>query len=234
MRISTTARCAGRRHGGKRILGGAVGIVASVALALAVAAPAWATVSATATLAPIGSGSYLVTVTNTGSEAITGFVVIPTGFIATNIVPSPTCQSVSSIVIRWITCTVTVAPAASTQMCYTGDALAGFVPGALWRVEDGTEGYVKTSPSPAVASCPLPGFIAGSGITVGGIAPGSSGTPALSGALVKKSTQSWSHALCKRTYKGWIKKHHHATRSQKKAEAKKLHKTHGCPLSILK
>ena len=143
------ARRAGSRLGGKRGLGRTVGVVASVALALAVAAPAWATVSATATLAPVGSASYLVTVTNTGSEAITGFSVYPTGFTVTNIVPSPACQYQGSAVIRWITCSLTVAPAASTEMCYTGYARGGSVPGTLWGGVEG--GYTNMSPSPAGA-----------------------------------------------------------------------------------
>ncbi len=43
-----------------------------------------------------------------------------------------------------------------------------------------------------------------------------------------KGSHTWSHALCESTYNAWAKQHHHATRSQKKAEANMLHKTHGC------
>jgi hypothetical protein len=243
----STARRAGRRLGGKRGLARIAGVFAFVSLALAVAAPAWATVSATATLAPVGSGSYLVTVTNTGSETITGFLVIPKGLVVTSIVPSPACQY-NGTALRWISCGITIAPAASTQMCYTGYGLAESAP--LWRVEGGTAfGYSSMTPSPAVPSCPLPGFTAWSGgIPETTITPGSSSTPGSSGTAGSSSTpgstgipvtsakraRPWSHAQCKGTYNAWIKKHHHVTRSQRKAEADKLHKAHGCLLSILK
>jgi streptogramin lyase len=44
----------------------------------------------------------------------------------------------------------------------------------------------------------------------------------------------WTQTQCKSTYEAWTKTHHHAARSQRKVEANKLHKLHGCPLSILK
>ncbi len=237
---SSTARCAGGRHAGKRRLGRTVGVMASLALWLAVAAPAWATAGATATLAPIGSGSYLLTVTNTGSETIPGFVVIPIDFIVTDAVPSPACQLENSLV-RSIACRTPVAPGASTQVCYTGQVL-GESPGATGLIDSSGNVIILVSPSPAVASCPLPGFTPGSGSTSGTTiapvsisTPRSSLTPAPSTRVTSsKGAHSWSHVRCKSAYKLWTKKHHHATRSQKKAEASKLHKTHGCPLSTLK
>jgi hypothetical protein len=218
-----TARRAGRRLGGKRKLVRTVGAVASVALALTVTSPAWASLSATGTQAPIGSRSHLLTVTNTGSEVITSFAVeVGEGFsgVATNVVPHPACEF-GTPASSSIQCTVTIAPGAMTQMCYTGPALGelDLTPGkssgsgtwGLLRGAGGGSGFSLTiSPSPAVASCPLPNFKAGSG------------------------TRTWSHALCESTYNAWTKKNKHATRSQEKAEANKLHKTHGCPLSILK
>lgn len=218
-----TARRAGRRLGGKRKLVRAVGAVASVALALTVTSTAWASLSATGTQAPIGSGSHLLTVTNTGSEVITSFAVeVGEGFsgVATNLVPHPACEF-GTPASSSIQCTVTIAPGAMTRMCYTGPALGelDLTPGkssgsgtwGLLRGAGGGSGFGLTiSPSPAVASCPLPNFKAGSG------------------------TSTWSHALCESTYNAWTKKNKHATRSQEKAEANKLHKTHGCPLSIPK
>jgi hypothetical protein len=221
--IDTTRR-AGRGLGGKRkLLGAAVGAVASVALALIVTSPAWASLSATGTQAPIGSGSHLLTVTNTGSEAITSFAVeVGEGFsgVATNIVPHPACEfgAPSSSSIQ---CTVTIAPGSMTRMCYTGPALGelDLTPGkssgsGTWGLLDGAGGVsgfsLTISPSPAVASCPLPNFKAGS------------------------RTSTWSHTLCESAFNAWTKKNKHATSSQEKAEAHKLHKTHGCPLSVLK
>jgi|GEM_PF-3496706 len=158
-----TARSAGRTHGGKRSAWRALGGVAAVALALTVAAPAWAGYSATATLAPIGTGSYLLTVTNTGSEPIGGFIgsagETP---VPMNIVPSPACHYGNSPVVASITCTITIALGASAQMCYTGNALVEELPGDALILEP-QAGAVTLTTSPAVASCPLPGFKATSG-----------------------------------------------------------------------
>jgi hypothetical protein len=211
MSISTLRR-AGRRRDGARKLAGAAGVLASFALTLALATPAWATASATGTLAPIGSGSYLLTVTNTGPEAITSFAVSAREpSVPTNIVPRPACFG-NDPTSSSIKCNLTIAPGAMTQMCYTGQALTEPVQGSFGLVwgPGGTGSFaLDISPSPAVSSCPLPGFTAGSGAS-------------------GKGTRPWSHALCESTYNAWTKKHHHATRSQKKAEANMLHKTHGC------
>jgi hypothetical protein len=205
------------------MLVGTVGVVASVALALIVTSPAWASLSATGMQAPIGSGSHLLTVTNTGSEAITSFSVeVGESFsgVATNVVPHPACEF-GTPASSSIQCTITIAPGAMTRMCYTGPALGelDLTPGqssgsGTWGLLHGASGVsgfsLTISPSPAVASCPLPNFKAGSG------------------------TSTWSHALCESTFNAWTKKNKHATRSQEKAEAHKLHKMHGCPLSIPK
>lgn len=217
-----TARRAGRRLAEKRGLASTVGVVACAALALTVPAPAWASLSATGTLAPIGSGSHLLTVTNTGSEAMASFAVSvgeKEADVATNIVPRPACEF-GVPTTNAIQCTVAIAPGAKTQMCYTGPALGELVltPGEIgvgdsgtWGLIDGSVGSssfsMTISPSPAVASCPLPGFKAGA------------------------RTSTWSHALCKSTYSAWTKKHKHATPSQKKTEVNELHKTHDCPRS---
>jgi PASTA domain len=149
---------------------GAIGAMAAVALALTVAAPASASLTATATLAPIGTGSYVLTVTNTSPETITDFVV-DSGeeSPATNVVPSPAC-GVSTVPFGpgSILCKIAIAPGASGAMCYTGHALLPLFPGESVLVESaGTKGHIAFSTSPAVGSCPLPGFKGGSSGTGG-------------------------------------------------------------------
>jgi hypothetical protein len=151
------ARSTGRRRG--RIAG--VVAAGAAVLSLAIAAPAWAAPEATATVAPIGTGgSYLVTLKNTGSEAITNFYVETGEPLATNVVPSPACMAGNSPATGSIACNATVAPGVSAQMCYTGNALLEVLPGASMLVTfaGGTSAFIAVSPSPAVASCPLPGF----------------------------------------------------------------------------
>lgn len=208
---------AGRRPDWTRGLVRAGGGLASVAVTLVLATPAWATASATGMLAPIGSGSYLLTVTNTGSEAITSFAVSAREpSIPTNITPRPACFGYDPTSSS-IKCNVTIAPGAMTQVCYTGEALVEPVKGSfgiVWGAGSSTGSFAfDVSPSPAVASCPLPGFNTGS-------------------RRSGKGSHTWSHALCESTYNAWAKKHHHVTRSQKQAEANMLHKKHGCSLPI--
>jgi hypothetical protein len=158
-----TAGSAGRTWGGKRRTSRALGGVAAVVLALTLAAPALASYSATATVAPIGTGSYLVTVTNTGSETITGFIGSAGETPApTNIVPTPACHFGNTPVVASITCTIAIAPGASAQMCYTGNALVEELPGAALILQP-QAGSVTLTTSPAVTSCPLAGFKAASG-----------------------------------------------------------------------
>jgi PASTA domain len=168
---SSTTRSAGRTFGGQRgrrwILGG----VAASVLALTAAAPAWAGPSATATLAPIGTGSYLLTVTNTGSEPLTGFFAgAGNEPPATNVVPSPACSYGNTPAVGTITCTIAIAPGASAQMCYTGKALAEELPGDALILQPEV-GPVTLTTAAAVASCPLPGFKATSGGTAKCVVP---------------------------------------------------------------
>jgi hypothetical protein len=106
---------------------------------------------------------------------------------------------------------------------------------------------LQASTSPVAPPCPFPPSGAGSGSTSGasGIpgsgntsgtsaTPGSGGGGGSSGARGSKGAYSWSRSRCKGSYKAWTKTHRRATGLQKKAEASKLHKAHGCPLSILK
>ncbi len=154
----------GRRPDWTRGLAGAAGALVSIAVTLALATPAWATASATGTLAPIGSGSYLLTVTNTGSEAITSFAVSAREpSIPTNITPSPACFG-NDPTGSSIKCNVTIAPGAMTKVCYTGEALVEPVQGSFGIVwgAGGSSFDLEISSSPAVSACPLPGFTAGS------------------------------------------------------------------------
>jgi hypothetical protein len=133
------------------------GVVAAVVLALTVAVSASAYTTGTATLAPVGAGSYELTVTNTGTETITSFLVVGGhGYpIPTNIVPSPACGSdEGGYTPGSILCRIAIAPGASTQMCYTG--------GASPEVDLDTVEIVKVAAAPAVGSCALAGFSLGS------------------------------------------------------------------------
>jgi hypothetical protein len=134
-----------------------VGLVATVvaALTLTVAAPAWAEETGTASVAPIGSGgSYVVTLKNTGTETINEFFFSTGENLATNVVPSPACSAGSSPIVYSITCHSTIGPGASTQMCYTGHELAESA-GISVLLGNGS---ASSSHSPAVSSCPVPGF----------------------------------------------------------------------------
>jgi hypothetical protein len=239
-----------------------VAVAACAAFALLCPAPALGTVSGAATLAPIvGSNSYLLTVTNTGSEPIAGFTVIPTAFGVASVVPVPGCQIQRWLVVQ-IACAVAVAPATSAQLCYSGQP-GGGTPGATWAPWIGSVGFVTGDSStvglvPAVASCPLANLAAESGVPSSGSssgpsAPQAASTPApastpgsggvhrshKSRAKKKKKKKKgrharWSHARCKRTYTSWIKQHRHARHTRRKAEARKLHKRHDCATSLLR
>jgi hypothetical protein len=218
----------------------AVSLVAAVALALA--APAWATTSATVT--PLGPGALFLTLTNPGPETITGYLSTPPGEqYAINIATGQACQFVPFFVsLR--ACEVTVAPATSAQICFAGSAPELYPGlGMLIRPAGGLPYRITVSTSAVAPPCPFPPGVApgntsgtsgtpGSGSGSGG---GSSATPVTpTTGTHPKGAHSWSRARCKSTYKAWAKKHRRATRRQKKAEASKLHKAHGCPLSVLK
>jgi hypothetical protein len=69
------ARCIGRRISRTLALGRVLWVVCGFVLALTVAAPAWASLGAAGSYAPDGAGGYVVTLKNTGTEAITAFTV---------------------------------------------------------------------------------------------------------------------------------------------------------------
>jgi len=140
-----------------------VAAVVAVA-ALGTAASAAAAPIYTATVAPIGTGSYLLTVQNTGTEAITS-VVFSGGEKPTNITPS-SCVLGNTPLVESISCTVNVAPGAQLQVCYTGAAVEELVPGGVKLLVNSTPGPATTVA--AVSSCPLAGFKSGSSGGTGG------------------------------------------------------------------
>jgi hypothetical protein len=134
--------------------------VSALVLALTLAAPVSANASVNATVAPLGTGSYLVTLTNSGPGAISGFVLgVGEEPKATNIVPSPACSYGNTPVVGSLSCNIAVASGASAQVCYTGHAPGEFVPGDGVLLLSG--GFGTLSTAPAVTSCPLAGFNAG-------------------------------------------------------------------------
>jgi hypothetical protein len=171
---SETARRGGHRLQTHR-LGGAIGVLAAVALALTAATPASALPStekteATATVAPISaSESYVVTLTNTGNEGIR-LLLIGVGEEppATNIVSNaPTCEF-GKILSGTIACKAVVKPGESEYVCYTGHVPGTVLPDGSSdpinvyieseAMNENTKGVNVAALSPSVASCPLPGF----------------------------------------------------------------------------
>lgn len=134
-----------------RARGAASGFAAVVA-ALAVASPAFATTDATVSAAPIGTGSYLVTVTNTGTDPITRFEIFAPS--ATNLAPS-TCGP--GALAGTTACTVTIAPGGTAQLCYTGGSPRELVAGTVIMV-NGSPVMSTLTVLPAVSSCPLAGW----------------------------------------------------------------------------
>jgi hypothetical protein len=190
MRIDT-ARFVSRTRSRGRIVGG----LAALGLALTLAAPAAAAPSATATLAPIGTGAYLLTVTNTGSEPITKFIgSAGEEPIPSNFAPS-SCGYSRAPFNAAITCTIAIAPGASGQMCYTGKAMVEVVPGQSLFLNGGT-GFATITAAPAVASCPVAGFNAGSGNTGNAGGAAKCVVPNLKGKTLASAEQAITKAHC--------------------------------------
>jgi PASTA domain len=125
---------------------------AAVVAVLAVASPAFATTDATISAAPIGTGSYLVTVTNTGTDPISRFDIFAPS--ATNLAPS-TCGP--GTLTGTTGCAVTIAPGGTAQLCYTGGSPRELVPGTF-VVANGGPVMSTLTMLPAVSSCPLAGW----------------------------------------------------------------------------
>ncbi len=237
----------GHRGRSRRSIRGIVAAVGGVAaLSLAGAAPASAAPEAIGSVAPIGSGgAYLVTLKNTGTELIPTFL-IGSGETATGIVPSPACV-LNTPFSGAIACNSKVAPGATAQVCYVGSAPGVIFPDGssapinlyvYGESASSLKGIDIAGLSPAVASCPLPGFNPNPVTTAPGITPtplpGTTPAATTTPPSGSKTTVAFTSAQCKGAAKAWSKKHRHATHKQKKAEAKALHKAHGCSLSLLK
>jgi hypothetical protein len=111
-----------------------------------------------ATVAPIGTGSYLLTVQNLGAEPITS-VTFSGGEKPTNITPS-SCVLGNTPLVESITCTTTIGPGSRFQVCYTGAEVEELVPGGVKLLVNNTPGPATTVA--AVSSCPVAGFKTGS------------------------------------------------------------------------
>ncbi len=224
MRVST-ARCRG------------LGVLAAVALVLALPAAAPAAMSSTATLAPIGSASYLLTVTNTGTETIGGLLVEAPN--AAGVVSDGGCL----LLVGGFICDTPIPVGASLRACYNGSAPTSVRPGG--------GAHVPPTDAPAT-SCPLAGFTpaAGGGGTPTPTPPAPAtpapATPAPATPspsipakttpkkTVKKQSVKWKRARCVSTYKSWKRSHKRATKKQKNAQQKKLRKLYGCSLSAFR
>ncbi len=141
------------------------GLAACIGACLSTTVPASAAVQSpgTVTLSSItGSpGGYLVTVANTGTAAITSFTLRPQeGAAPTQIAPSPAC----SFAFANLTCSVSLQPGASFQMCYVGNQLVEIGREGYIAFNGGTDGYSETlQHGPPVSACPVPGFSSSSG-----------------------------------------------------------------------
>jgi len=181
-------------------------VLAAVTFALALAAPAWASGAAepSATLAPIGTGSYLLTIT-AGAEKVESLGLV--GENITNVAPAGICATQTDGIICGF---ATVAPMTSKQFCYSGPAVT--------EAQFNLIVPVQVTKAPAVTSCPVPGFTpASSGGGGGGGSGGSGGSGGGGGNGATPPTTSPS-VKCK---KGFKKKTIHG-----KAKCVKVRKKH--------
>jgi hypothetical protein len=181
---------AGRTRG--RVAG--LVIIATLALSLASVGPAWAS-GPSATLAPIGTGSYLLTVT-TGAEKLEHGLYLVGQNLTNFAVAKGTCSPASEGAF----CEFPLPAMTSEQICYSG--------GAVTEVKFNLIEDVTPSSAPAVASCPVPGFTPASGGGGGGGGSGGGGSgsnpsptaacvvPALKGKTVAKAKKKLTAADC--------------------------------------
>jgi len=237
------ARGRDRRPGRAPALGRLLAVMCGFALALCAAAPAWASVEATGTYAPdsANAGGWVVTLTNTGTEPITAFAVttLPVAKLE-QIDPSPACKPDALLGVT-IECKVTIDPKATTHLCYRG---TGTYPSdeKLYVYLNGSQESPAEISQASPTSCPSStgtggsGGGSGSGGSSGSGGGGGAGSGSGSGGTTgnKTTTHHWSAHTCRVNYDAWSKKHRHATRSKKKAEAKALNKEHGCSVNIWK
>ncbi len=167
-------------------------ITATLALSLASVAPAWAA-GPTATLAPIGTGSYLLTVT-TGAEKLEHDL----GLVGENLTNFALTEGTCIPQTGGAICEFKLPAMTSKQICYSGSAVTEL---QFNLIED-----VTPSSAPAVASCPVPGFTPASGGGGGGSGGGGGGSnpsptaacvvPALKGKTVAKAKKKLTAAGC--------------------------------------
>ena len=200
MEMHTTTRALrGRRAGGARarLL---TSIITACVCALALASSASAATTVTVGIAPISnaSGSFVLTLTNTGAEPVTGFFVAVGE--TTNADPA-TCVP-NTPVVGALNCQTAVAPGGSFQVCYTGSGGSG---GELTELVPGTNifvnnqhGLITGQKLPAVSSCPVAGFKGAS--TTGPPTSGSSAkcvVPKLKGKTLAAAEKALAKAHCK-------------------------------------
>jgi hypothetical protein len=157
-------------------------------LAAAVAPASGATPTATATLAPIGagSGSYLVTVKNTGSDTIENYSVI-TGAGPTSVAP-PACRVGP---VSGMFCAIPIVAGGESQMCYSGPAAT-----ALW-LNFGHYTPVTLTMAAAVSSCPVAGFTPTGGGSIGGGTTTKCVVPKVANKTLAAAEKALTKAHCK-------------------------------------
>jgi hypothetical protein len=167
---------------------GWIALVAVTMTALASAASASAA-TYTAVVAPIGTGSYVLSVQNTGPEPITS-VVFSAGEKPTNIVPS-SCTFGNVPTVNSINCTVNVTSGGDLQVCWTGEPIGELLPGANLLVGNS---FGSATPAPAVSSCPVAGFKGAS--SSGGATGAKCVVPKLTGKTEAAAVKALSAAHC--------------------------------------
>jgi PASTA domain-containing protein len=179
--MSTDGRSsAGCKRG--RITG--LAIIATVALSLASVASASAA-GPTATLAPIGTGSYLLTVT-TGSEKLEHGLFL----VGQNLTNFAVAKGTCSPAAEGAFCEFLLPPVTSEQICYSG--------GPVTEVKFNLTEDATPSSAPAVGSCPVPGFTpasSGGGGGTGGSGGSGSGAPGGSGSAPAQTAKCVVPAL---------------------------------------
>jgi hypothetical protein len=181
MRAQATVRRGGN---GAWLRSGAILSVLAAGICSLVLAPSASafTVSVTVGIAPIStaSGSYVLKLTNTGSETITGFFLAPGE--SSHVDPSSCVPNTPFS--GGLSCSTTIAPGASFQVCYTGSEGKGgelleFYPGTNTNiVVNGEMSHVNASSLGAVSACPVAGFNPGTTPPAGTTPPTGTTPPA--------------------------------------------------------
>ncbi len=175
------------------IAGGLIALVPAVA-----SASASTRAQGTLTVAPItgSTGSYVVTVTNTGKVEMTGFEFV-TGSPESSSPPKQLVPSSACSYSGFIVCNVSLQPSASFQVCYQGAELSLFEVDLIARLKPEGEVYgsgagagFRTAP---VAACPVPGFKS----SPSGSGSGTCKVPTLAGKTQASAEKAIRKAGCK-------------------------------------